>query len=140
MKIGIPKEIKNNESRVGMTPSGVFELTKKKHTVFVQTTAGEGSGFFDRDYQEVGATILPSIEEVYNQLSYQNYHGFFLMWFYNGHNFYLIPPIITGCLRLKNIHLILGCSFFQKILFLQQVEHKLTGISLFYPYSCNTFL
>ena len=67
MKIGIPKEIKNNESRVGMTPSGVFELTKKKHTVFVQTTAGEGSGFFDRDYQEVGATILSSIEEVYNQ-------------------------------------------------------------------------
>jgi alanine dehydrogenase len=50
-----------------MTPSGVFELTKKKHTVFVQTTAGEGSGFFDRDYQEVGATILSSIEEVYNQ-------------------------------------------------------------------------
>ena len=67
MKIGIPKEIKNNESRVGMTPSGVFELTKKKHIVFVQTNAGEGSGFFDTDYQEVGATILSSIEEVYNQ-------------------------------------------------------------------------
>jgi alanine dehydrogenase len=67
MKIGIPKEIKNNESRVGMTPAGVFELTKKKHTVFVQTTAGEGSGFFDKDYQEVGATILLSIEEVYSK-------------------------------------------------------------------------
>ena len=67
MKIGIPKEIKNNESRVGMTPSGVFELTKKNHIVFVQTTAGDGSGFFDTDYQEVGATILSSIEEVYNQ-------------------------------------------------------------------------
>ena len=51
MKIGIPKEIKNNESRVGMTPAGVFELTKKKHIVFIQTTAGEGSGFFDKDYQ-----------------------------------------------------------------------------------------
>lgn len=66
MKIGIPKEIKNNESRVGMTPAGVFELTKKKHIVFIQTTAGEGSGFFDKDYQEVGAIILSSIEEVYS--------------------------------------------------------------------------
>lgn len=67
MKIGIPKEIKNNESRVGMTPAGVFELTKKKHIVFIQTTAGEGSGFFDKDYQEVGAIILSSIEEVYSE-------------------------------------------------------------------------
>jgi alanine dehydrogenase len=67
MKIGIPKEIKNNESRVGMTPAGVFELTKKKHIVFIQTTAGEGSGFFDKDYLEVGATILPSLEEVYSK-------------------------------------------------------------------------
>jgi alanine dehydrogenase len=67
MKIGIPKEIKNNESRVGMTPAGVFELTKKNHTVFIQTTAGEGSGFFDKDYVEVGATILQSIEEVYSK-------------------------------------------------------------------------
>jgi alanine dehydrogenase len=67
MKIGIPKEIKNNESRVGMTPAGVFELTKKKHIVFIQTTAGEGSGFFDKDYVEVGATILQSIEEVYSK-------------------------------------------------------------------------
>jgi alanine dehydrogenase len=67
MKIGIPKEIKNNESRVGMTPAGVFELTKKDHVVFIQTTAGEGSGFFDKDYQEVGATIVQSIEEVYSK-------------------------------------------------------------------------
>ncbi|ARV14062.1 alanine dehydrogenase [Polaribacter sp. SA4-12] len=67
MKVGIPKEIKNNESRVGMTPAGVFELTKKNHTVFVQSTAGEGSGFFDTDYEKVGATILPRIEDVYSQ-------------------------------------------------------------------------
>jgi alanine dehydrogenase len=67
MKVGIPKEIKNNESRVGMTPAGVFELTKKNHVVFIQTTAGEGSGFFDKDYQEVGATIVQSIEEVYSK-------------------------------------------------------------------------
>ncbi|MDX6746029.1 alanine dehydrogenase [Polaribacter sp. PL03] len=66
MKIGIPKEIKNNESRVGMTPAGVFELTKKNHTVFVQSTAGEGSGFHDKDYVSVGATILQTIEEVYS--------------------------------------------------------------------------
>jgi alanine dehydrogenase len=67
MKIGIPKEIKNNESRVGMTPAGVFELTKKNHIVFIQATAGEGSGFFDKDYADVGATILQSKEEVYSK-------------------------------------------------------------------------
>jgi alanine dehydrogenase len=67
MKVGIPKEIKNNESRVGMTPAGVFELTKKNHTVFVQSTAGEGSGFSDADYVKVGASILPTIEDVYSQ-------------------------------------------------------------------------
>ena len=65
MKIGIPKEIKNNESRVGMTPAGVFELTKHNHTVFVQENAGFGSGFTDTDYREAGAQILNSIEEVY---------------------------------------------------------------------------
>lgn len=65
MKIGVPKEIKNNESRVGMTPAGVFELTKRNHTVYVQTSAGFGSGFFDTDYEEVGAVILNSIDEVY---------------------------------------------------------------------------
>ena len=65
MKIGVPKEIKNNENRVGMTPAGVFELIKNKHTVYVQKTAGLGSGFFDEDYQEVGAILLDTIEEVY---------------------------------------------------------------------------
>ncbi len=65
MIIGVPKEIKNNESRVAITPSGVFELTKRNHKVYIQTTAGIGSGFADSDYEEVGATILPTIEEVY---------------------------------------------------------------------------
>ncbi|MCP4052509.1 MAG: alanine dehydrogenase, partial [Mesoflavibacter sp.] len=65
MKIGIPKEIKNNENRVGMTPAGVFELIKNNHTVYVQKDAGFGSGFFDQDYKDVGATILETIEEVY---------------------------------------------------------------------------
>lgn len=66
MKIGVPKEIKNNESRVGMTPGGVFELINYGHKVYVQSTAGEGSGFFDSDYQDVGAEIVNSIEEVYD--------------------------------------------------------------------------
>jgi len=65
MKIGVPIEIKNNENRVGMTPSGVFELTKRNHTVYVQKDAGFGSGFFDEDYTSAGATILDTIEEVY---------------------------------------------------------------------------
>jgi alanine dehydrogenase len=65
MKIGVPIEIKNNENRVGMTPSGVFELTKRDHTVYVQQNAGFNSGFLDEDYIGAGATILDSIEEVY---------------------------------------------------------------------------
>ena len=65
MKVGIPKEIKNNENRVGMTPAGVAELVKNGHEVFVQHTAGEGSGFPDEHYTAVGATILPGIEDVY---------------------------------------------------------------------------
>jgi alanine dehydrogenase len=65
MIIGVPKEIKNNESRVGMTPAGVFELVKNDHTVYIQKDAGFGSGFFDKDYKEVGAQILDTIEEVY---------------------------------------------------------------------------
>jgi alanine dehydrogenase len=65
MIIGVPKEIKNNENRVGMTPAGVAELVKKGHTVYVQATAGANSGFSDDDYIAVGAQILPAIEDVY---------------------------------------------------------------------------
>ena len=65
MKIGIPKEIKNNENRVGATPAGVKELVAHGHEVFVQHTAGEGSGFADKAYEEAGTTILPTIEDVY---------------------------------------------------------------------------
>lgn len=65
MIIGIPKEIKNNENRVAMTPAGVHELVKHGHTVLVQKTAGEGSGFSDEDYVSVGAQMIPTIEEVY---------------------------------------------------------------------------
>ena len=65
MIIGVPKEIKNNENRVGMTPAGVAELVKKGHTVYMQATAGINSGFSDDDYIAVGAQILPTIEDVY---------------------------------------------------------------------------
>lgn len=65
MIVGIPKEIKNNENRVSMTPSGVRELVKRGHTVYVQHTAGENSGFPDAEYERAGAHILPTIEEVY---------------------------------------------------------------------------
>ncbi len=65
MVIGVPKEIKNNENRVSTTPSGVMELKKHGHEVYVQATAGEGSGFTDEMYAEAGAKILPTIEEVY---------------------------------------------------------------------------
>ena len=65
MIIGVPKEIKNNENRVGMTPSGAAELVKRGHQVYIQHTAGENSGFGDDAYTAIGAKILPTIEDVY---------------------------------------------------------------------------
>lgn len=65
MIIGVPIEIKSSENRISLTPGGALELTKRGHTVYVQTKAGEGSGFHDADYVHSGAVILPSIEEVY---------------------------------------------------------------------------
>lgn len=65
MKIGVPKEIKNNENRVGLTPAGVKELVQHGHDLYVQHTAGEGSGFSDEEYIAAGATILPTIGDVY---------------------------------------------------------------------------
>ena len=65
MIIGVPKEIKNNENRVGMTPAGVAELVKRGHTVYIQHTAGENSGFPDEAYIAAGAQILPTMEETY---------------------------------------------------------------------------
>lgn len=65
MKIGIPKEVKAFENRVAVTPGGVHELIANGHEVFVQESAGVGSGFADADYVSAGARILSSIEEVY---------------------------------------------------------------------------
>lgn len=65
MIIGVPKEIKNNENRVAVTPAGVTEFRRNGHTVYVQTKAGQASGFSDEQYLEAGAAILQNIEEVY---------------------------------------------------------------------------
>lgn len=65
MVIGVPKEIKNNENRVALTPAGVAELRKQGHTVYVQVNAGVGSGFNDDEYIGAGAIMLPTIEDIY---------------------------------------------------------------------------
>ena len=67
MKIGIPKEIKNNENRVAMTPAGVVTLTNAGHEVFIETGAGLGSSFTDEDYRAAGAVIVDSAVEAWAQ-------------------------------------------------------------------------
>ena len=67
MTIGIPKEIKKYENRVGMTPSGVSELITHKHTVYVETAAGAGSGFTDDEYAAGGAVILNTAAAVWQK-------------------------------------------------------------------------
>lgn len=65
MKIGVPKEIKNNENRVGLTPASVTQLVADGHELFVETNAGVGVGISDNEYIDAGAKILPSLEEVF---------------------------------------------------------------------------
>lgn len=65
MIVGVPKEIKNNENRVALTPAGVQELVRRGHKVYVQAKAGAGSGFADREYKDAGAKIKKTIEGVY---------------------------------------------------------------------------
>ena len=65
MRIGVPREIKNHEYRVGLTPPSVAELTGAGHTVFVETGAGSGIDFDDADYVEAGATILSDADAVF---------------------------------------------------------------------------
>jgi alanine dehydrogenase len=65
MKIGLPKEIKDNEYRVGLTPAGVNALVNAGHTVFVQKSAGEGSGVTDDQYVKAGGKILDSADDVW---------------------------------------------------------------------------
>ena len=66
MIIGVPKEIKNNENRVALTPAGLKELVKAGHQVNLQQGAGSASGFSDEDYFLAGGSILPTIKDVYS--------------------------------------------------------------------------
>ncbi|OMP66245.1 alanine dehydrogenase [Domibacillus epiphyticus] len=65
MIIGVPKEIKNNENRVGITPAGVTAFRKSGHEVWIETQAGLGSGYTDQDYIEAGANIASSAKEAW---------------------------------------------------------------------------
>ncbi len=67
MIIGVPKEIKNNENRVALTPGGAKELRKHGHEVYVQENAGVGSGFSNQMFEEAGAVLFPTIEDVYSK-------------------------------------------------------------------------
>ncbi len=67
MKIGLPKEIKDNEYRVGLTPAGVKALTDAGHKVFVETNAGTGSGFEDSLYKKAGAKIVPNADDAWEK-------------------------------------------------------------------------
>jgi len=65
MLVGVPKEIKDSEFRVGLVPSTVRELTANGHQVIVERSAGLGAGLADSDYQAVGAEIVPDPDQVY---------------------------------------------------------------------------
>ena len=65
MRVGVPKEIKNLEFRVGMVPAGVAELVHDGHEVFVETNAGAGIGMSDADYEAAGAKVLPTAKDVF---------------------------------------------------------------------------
>ena len=67
MIIGVPKEIKNNENRVALTPAGTQELVKRGHTVYIQSTAGDGSGFPDDEYVGAGGKMLKNPAEIFSQ-------------------------------------------------------------------------
>jgi alanine dehydrogenase len=67
MKIGLPKEIKDNEYRVGLTPAGVNALVNAGHTLFVQKTAGEGSGFTDDQYVKAGAKLVETADDAWGE-------------------------------------------------------------------------
>jgi alanine dehydrogenase len=65
MKVGVPKEVKNNEFRVAITPAGVHELVRGGHDVFIQQDAGTGSSIPDSDFVTAGAQILPTADDVW---------------------------------------------------------------------------
>ncbi|WP_448601691.1 alanine dehydrogenase [Thermoleptolyngbya sp.] len=67
MEIGVPKEIKDQEFRVGLSPSSVRTLTEAGHTVFIETQAGVGAGFTDEDYLQAGAKVVPTAEDAWSR-------------------------------------------------------------------------
>jgi len=67
MIIGVPKEIKNNEYRVALMPSGVKTLVENNHKVLIQKSAGEGSSVSDAEYLEAGAVIVEKAEEIFRK-------------------------------------------------------------------------
>lgn len=67
MIVGLPKEIKDNENRVGLVPAGVRALTDRRHTVLVEAHGGEGSGVSDAEYKVAGAKIVPKVEEIWKK-------------------------------------------------------------------------
>ncbi len=67
MKIGLPKEIKDNEYRVGLTPAGVNALVNAGHSLFVQKSAGEGSGFTDEQYVKAGGKIVDTADDAWGE-------------------------------------------------------------------------
>src|SRR6187402_142098 len=66
MIIGVPKEIKNNENRVALTPAGTQEFVKRGHTVYIQKTAGVGSGFTDEEYVKAGGKMIADAAEIFS--------------------------------------------------------------------------
>ena len=74
MIIGIPKEIKNNEKRVSLTPFGAEELISLGHIVYLQKNAGLGSGFSDNTYVEYGVKIIENIEDIESSFIKQDYN------------------------------------------------------------------
>ena len=66
MKVGVPKEVKNHEYRVAITPSGVHELVRAGHEVFVERSAGTGSAIPDEDFEAAGAAIVPDADQVWS--------------------------------------------------------------------------
>ena len=89
MKIGIPKEIKDHEYRVGMIPAGVHALVESGHEVFVQEKAGIGSGISDQEYIGAGARMVPDAATAYDDVTAEKsqlrfHEGWKLMPFFLG--------------------------------------------------------
>ena len=66
MKVGVPREIKNHEYRVAITPAGVHEFVVHGHEVFIEHDAGIGSSISNEEYAKAGAKILPTADDVWN--------------------------------------------------------------------------